>query len=156
MYFKMDFGEATFIRTHKLKQQLLVFHSVRRLGYVYKFMKNKNNQYVCCGCKKLGRSRTVTVVDGRVVGTKHPEDGHHDNCEPVRQSEIDVLDIDRQMRQSVHETGKRPFDAYGEAMSSIAKITKHLQLNRKSLYSFRLSTKFAASCLITELHNTFR
>jgi len=79
---------------------------------------------VCCECKKLGRSRTVTVVDGRVVGTKHPEDGHHDNCEPVRQSEIDVLDIDRQMRHSVHETGKRPRDAYGEAMSSIAKKYK--------------------------------
>jgi len=39
----------------------------------------------------------------------------------VRQSEIDVLEIDRQMRQSVHETGKRPRDEYSEAMNYIVK-----------------------------------
>ena len=39
----------------------------------------------------------------------------------MRQSEIDVLEIDRQMRQSVHETGKRPRDEYSEAMNYIVK-----------------------------------
>jgi hypothetical protein len=121
---KMDFGEAKFIRTRTLKQQLLVFSSLRKAGQVYKFQKTKQNQYVCLGCKKLGKYRTVTVADGRVVGIKNPEDGHHESCEPVAQSEVDALDIDRDMRHSVHETGKRPRDAFSDAVGSIAKKFK--------------------------------
>ena len=108
----------------RLKQQLLVFSSVKRVGYVYKFYKSKQSQYVCLSCKKLGKSRTVTVVDGRVVGKKHPEDDHHEGCEPVTQSEIDAMDIDREMRHSVRETGKRPRDAFSNAVGSIAKKFK--------------------------------
>jgi hypothetical protein len=69
---------------------------------VYKFAKNTEVRYVymyvCLGCRKLGKQKTVTVTDGRLVGNKNPEDDHHDQCEPVAQSEIDALDIDREMR----------------------------------------------------------
>ena len=90
----MDFGEAKFMRSRHLKQQLLVYSSVRKVGYVYKFAKTKQSKYVCLSCKKLGKQRTVTETEGRLVGNKNPEDDHHDQCEPVTQSEIDSMDID--------------------------------------------------------------
>jgi hypothetical protein len=120
----MDFGEARFIRTRTLKQQLLVFKSERKLGFSYKFMKTKAHEFSCCGCSKFGKWRSVSVVDGRVFGKKHPEDDHDDRCEPFPQSEIDALEIDRDMRHSVRETGKRPRDAFSEAVSSITKKFK--------------------------------
>jgi MULE transposase domain len=119
-----DFGEATFIRTKSLKQDLLVVRSVRRVGYAYKFTKTRQNRYACLSCKKIGKWRTVAVVDGRIVGVKHPEDDHHDDCVPVPQSAIDALEIDRDMRHAVHETGKRPRDAYSDAVGSVAKKFK--------------------------------
>ena len=79
---------------------------------------------MCLGCRKLGKQRTVTVSDGRLVGNKNPEDDHHDQCEPVAQSEIDALDIDREMRHSVRDIGKRPRDAFSDAVGSIAKRFK--------------------------------
>jgi hypothetical protein len=120
----MDFGEASFIKSYRLKQQLLVFKSERKVGYSFKFVKNKLNQYACLSCKKLGKSRSVTVTDGRIVGKKHPEDDHHEGCEPVAQSEIDALDMDRDMRHSVRETGKRPRDAFSDTVCSITKKFK--------------------------------
>ena len=48
----MDYGEAKFIRTKRLKQQLLIFNSCRRVGYAFQFMKKKDGVYECCECKK--------------------------------------------------------------------------------------------------------
>ena len=47
----MDYGEAKFIRTHTLKQQLLIVTSERKLEFAYKFMRCKKNQYICVGVK---------------------------------------------------------------------------------------------------------
>ena len=63
-------------------------------------------------------------MDGRLVGSKHPEDDHHANCEPFAQSVIDALDADREMRNSVSSTGKRPRDVYAEAVGSIQQKIK--------------------------------
>ena len=120
----MDYGEARFIRTKRLKQNLLIIESSRTPGFGYKFMRKKDGQYECCHCKKLGRTRTVNVRDGRIVATKSPDDDHHENCRPEPMSAIEALDIDREMRHEVHTTGKRPRDAYDGAMSSITKKFK--------------------------------
>ena len=120
----MDYGEAHFIKNKTLKQQLLIFKSERKLGFSYKFMKNKNNQFICFGCQKLGKSRSITLLNGRIVGRKHPEDGHHEKCKPFPQCEIDALNINRDMRHSVRKRGKRPFDAFSDAVNSISKKLK--------------------------------
>jgi len=59
----MDCGETTFICTQGFKQQLPTVHSIRQ-HKAFKFMKNKKNQFVSCGCrpKQLGCSRTVVVL----------------------------------------------------------------------------------------------
>ena len=44
----MDFGEAKFIRSRQFKQQLLVYSSVRKLGYVYKFAKSRLRKIGMC------------------------------------------------------------------------------------------------------------
>ena len=107
----MDFGEANLIRSMRLNQYLLIIKSERKLRFSYKFHKKNETQFACALCKKLGKSRIVTVRDGRIVSTKHPEDDHHSDCQPVAEVEIDVLDIDRKMRAEVQRAGKRPSEA---------------------------------------------
>ena len=87
----MDYGEAKFISSRYFNQQLLVIESQRNVGMTYKFHKRTDKQFSCSSCKKLGKCRTVTVVDGRIVGNKHPEDDHHKACTPVPTESIDVL-----------------------------------------------------------------
>ena len=93
----MDFGEARFITSKFFKAQLLVIDSERNVGKAYKFHKRTDKYYSCASCKKLGKSRTVTVANGRVIGTKHPEDDHHKACRPAPREEIDVLENHRNM-----------------------------------------------------------
>ena len=73
----MDFDEAKFVLTVLLNQQLLVVDSIKHEGCVYKFHKNSGNKYNCSSCKSLGKNRSVTAIDERIVGRKHPEDDHH-------------------------------------------------------------------------------
>lgn len=120
----MDFGEAKFILSQRLNQQLLIVSSERNVGYMYKFHKKTEAKFACASCKVLGKSRIVTIKNGRIVGNKHPEDDHHIDCRPVAEADIDVLEIDRLMRSDVHTTGKRPREAYTEALTSITKRFK--------------------------------
>jgi hypothetical protein len=64
----MDFGKAKFILSKKLNLQLLVVRSERHVGFVYKYHKRTTESYVCASGKKLGKMRTITVRDGRIVG----------------------------------------------------------------------------------------
>ena len=100
----MDFGEAKFTKSRHFNNQLLIVDSVNELGKVYKFHKKSTKVYACASCKSLGKSRTVTVVDGRLWGNKHPEDDHHPECTPVDRKSVDILEIDREMRSEVNTT----------------------------------------------------
>lgn len=120
----MDFGEAKFIQSRHFNKQVLLVASERLVGKVYKFHKKTGKHFACESCKVLGKSRIVTVLDGRIVGKKHPEDDHHAACQPVSQGSIDILEIDRGMRSEVRATGKRPREAYVEAVTSIPKRFK--------------------------------
>lgn len=65
----MDFGEAKFILSKRLNNdQLLIVSSERQEDVVFKFYKKSDGKYVCASCRKLGKSRVITVVDGRIVG----------------------------------------------------------------------------------------
>ena len=57
-------------------------------GYVYKFHRNKETIFACASCKKLGKSRTITVQKGRIIGVKHPEDDHHPTCRSIPVEEV--------------------------------------------------------------------
>ena len=103
---------------------MLVVESERHAGNVYKFHKKNDKLFSCASCKVLGKCRSITVIDGRIVGKKHPEDDHHPECKPVPKEFIDVLEIDRGMRSEVRRTGKRPREAFTEAVTSIAKKFK--------------------------------
>jgi len=97
--------------------------------------------YECSGCKTLKKSRSVTVVNGRIVGKKHPEDDHHPDCEPVPQNVIDALSIDREMRFAVNSQGKRPRDAFDDALSSIPKKFKTSEEQQAILQHFPTFTE---------------
>jgi hypothetical protein len=78
----MDYGVATFFVTSGGKRVLL-FNSLRRPGLIYTFDNYKTAyKYRCTDCSRLGKTRSVTVTNDRIVVRKHPEDDHHPNCRP--------------------------------------------------------------------------
>ena len=91
----MDFGQAKFILSRCLNHQLLVFASERQVGKIYKFQKKTENTFVCSSCIKLGKSRRITVKDGRIIGIKHPEEDHHVDCQPADEESVQILNVDR-------------------------------------------------------------
>jgi len=81
-----EIGTVTVART-KFFNTLYVYHCVRKPGYVLEFSCRKGTKFHCCGCKRNGKTRSITVMNGAVVpGPKHPEDDHHAQCQPVEQS----------------------------------------------------------------------
>ena len=56
----MDFGEAKFINSKFLNQQLLIYVCKRQVGFCLKFHKKTEVKYACSSCKSLGKS-PVTI-----------------------------------------------------------------------------------------------
>jgi len=106
-----------------LRDSVVVYPSERKPGFVYKYMR-KDMEYVCCRCRELGKCRSIRVVNDTVVGRKHPEDDHHPDCQPLPQSVLLALEADRDMRQNVRSTGKRPREAYTDMLTNVAKKFK--------------------------------
>lgn len=50
--------------SRNFNKQILVIDSTRNVGSVYTFHKADDRRYACASCKRLGKSRTVTVVNG--------------------------------------------------------------------------------------------
>jgi len=102
----MDIGCVTYVLSSKLNETVVQYSSVRKPGFVYIFNYyrpgKQGSQYRCCRCRELGKHRVITVVDDHIVGRKHPEDDHHENCEPTEASKVVAEQVDRQMR---HEVG---------------------------------------------------
>jgi hypothetical protein len=85
----MDFGEATYTNSlNNVSDPVLIIKSQRYVGFSYRFHKKNLSQYACASCKILGKTRVVTVKDGRICGRKHPEDEHHKDCRPKADVEI--------------------------------------------------------------------
>ena len=110
--------------SHNLKDSIIVYHSTRKSGFVYKFFHTKGDEYRCCRCKELGKYRAVRVVNDVVVGRKSPQDDHHLDCEPKAESAVAALEVDREMRRDVRRNGKRPRDAFNEMLGGVAKRFK--------------------------------
>ena len=77
--------------------------------------------YSCSSCKSLGKNRSVTVIDGRIVGRKHPEDDHHVDCRPISSALVEVVDMD----------GLSPPDAF--------RSENYRKETKRSLYGYHLS-----------------
>jgi len=68
----------------KFLKPMYVHKCVRYPGFVYEFQYYGDRKYQCCTCKTFGKSRCITVVNDTLVsGTKHPEDDHHEKCQPI-------------------------------------------------------------------------
>ena len=90
----MNYGEAKFILSIFLNNQFLIISSTRSVGCVYKCTKKENTRFACL-CKKLGKTRTVTVNNDRIISIKHPDDGHHPDCRWWTSSRLPVMDTER-------------------------------------------------------------
>ena len=97
----MEFGTVYTIRSKYMNNTVVVYKSVRKPGYVYTFNLQKGNAYRCCRCRELGKQRVITIVNDVVVGKKNPEDDHHADCEPVKESTVHSVEADRTMRYEV-------------------------------------------------------
>jgi hypothetical protein len=117
----MESLKVTVMPSTHTKSTIALVHSVRKPGFVLKFYHTRDNKFRCYGCEALGKDRTITIVDGVVVGRKHTEDDHHPECLPIPEAVAMAQKLNREMRQDVRETGKRPREAYTEMMSSVPK-----------------------------------
>jgi len=100
---------------------------------MYKFYNTKGDEYRCCWCKELGKYKAVRVVNDVVIRRKLTEDDHHPDCEPLPQSAVVALEVDREMRRDVRRNGKQPFDMFNEMLAAVAKCfkTSDAQVNFK-------------------------
>ena len=69
----MDFGEAKFMYSRRLNNQLLIVHSARIAGSVFMFHKKYETHFACSSCKSLGKNRIITVANGRMCDRLHQE-----------------------------------------------------------------------------------
>ena len=76
------------------------------------------------GCKKYGKSRSVTVDNGHIKSHKNPEDGHHPNCKLIPDYVHQLTSLDRRMRAEVRQKVKSPRDAFSDMIASIPKQFK--------------------------------
>ena len=69
----MDTGEAKFMYSRRLNNQLLIVHSARIAESVFKFHKKYETHFACSSCKSLGKNRVITVANGRIGDLLHQE-----------------------------------------------------------------------------------
>ena len=136
----MDFGEARFFVTHMLATKLLVVPSSKQPGHVYlfghKLSKTNENTYECRVCRQHKKYRTITVLNGQIVCRKHPEDDHHPDRHSVAESVVEAQELDRQMRSSERESGKRPRDACTNEVTSLSERFKSSRVQADVIASF--------------------
>jgi len=66
---------------------LFIYSSIRKPGFVYEWSLLKGKKFQCCGCKRLRKMRCIALRMGRLfLLKKHPEDDHHDQCQPVSEA----------------------------------------------------------------------
>lgn len=78
-----------------------------------------DGRYRCRGCHKFGQVRGLTVKNGQFCVRKDPESGHHPECKPISDVEVEILTAKREMLQDVRRHGKRPRDAYLDTQVSL-------------------------------------
>ena len=61
-------------------ETVIVLDSQRQPGYCLQFNHTTKNLYRCVRCFELGKQRTITIVDRKVIGRKNPKDDHHPDC----------------------------------------------------------------------------
>ena len=78
-----------FRRTSKFLKKMYLYSCIRERGCTLEFTHVKDNKYQCAQCRKHGKMRSVTIVNGSIVsGNVHPEDGHHALCKPAPETGI--------------------------------------------------------------------
>ena len=59
--------------SRRLNNQLLIVHSARIAGSVFKFHKKDETHFACSSGKSLGKNRVITVANGRICDLLHQE-----------------------------------------------------------------------------------
>ena len=107
------------MRLSQYKNDLAVYKSVRKPGYVYKFFRKRDTEYCCCRCRELDKWRSIIIVNDAIVGRKNPEEDHHEECVPLDENAVKAKEIDRDMRQEVRSNGKCPREAYNDMLMTV-------------------------------------
>jgi len=117
---EMGMCSVSFIRSKYLNESIAVVSSDRSPSSVYRFVHRVDNKYRCCRCKELGKERNITIVDGVIVGRKHPDDDHHAECEPFPEAVAQAQELDRNMRHEVSKFVDSSLEMYWEECVLIA------------------------------------
>jgi len=68
----MEYAKVTRILSRKLNENIVVYSSLRKTGYVHKFYNTKGDEYRCCRCKELEKYRGVCTIPPVTYLTLHP------------------------------------------------------------------------------------
>lgn len=133
----MDFGEAHFILSCKLKNSVLKFESREIQGRFYQYRRKEtkellngqiNEYWMCIDCEKLRKLNgpengemysKIIVSNGRLL--RNPEIGHHTQCTGKTFGEINAQILDRDARNMCKIGAKRPLEANTYMNSEVVK-----------------------------------
>lgn len=80
--------------------------------------------YVWAGYKKLGETRGITVLDGRIITNKDPKDDHHPDCWPESLAVFTATEVCQEILKEAFKTGKHLCEIYGDTLKPVAKKIK--------------------------------
>ena len=73
---------------------MYIYQSLRTSGFVYEWSLVKGNKFQCFGCKRLRKMRCISIQNGTLISSgKHPEDEHHDQCQPLPEGGLSLIHI---------------------------------------------------------------
>ena len=134
----MEFGAVTFMPSKFLSSGVIaIYRTVRKPGFIYKFSHYRANLYRCCRCREVNKDRYITIVDSCVTGRKHPEDGHHPDCEPIPEMAVRAQELDRDMRLQVYNNTVKHVLIPAFRVRWIAKF--NFSVSVQNFQTFRLS-----------------
>ena len=128
-----EVGSVSVGRTQFLRK-MYVYRCVRQPGLALEFVSvnGTGDAYRCLQCKRFNKNRSLTIVNDAIVpGRQHPEDGHHEECKGVPLADVESRQLDREMRDAVRTTGKRPREAFTDMMCTIPKRYKSEELQQQ-------------------------
>lgn len=139
---KMNFGVPKYVSSRRSNQELIRFNSITNPGHSYLFSCYKKridengdgkSYWRCTECFKLkqrlriqGTTANISVSQQGNIKTilTDPEAGHHEQCTPLIDSEIEANQIIQETKAELRLGTKRPLEAYTDACAEISKRFK--------------------------------
>lgn len=159
----MNFGKAEYILSQNLEKNVIRYRSINAPGNSLLFRKTSISKtdhflsyWLCTECEKCKDKLPKSKLRGRITVQNEtiisdPEIGHHPECNPRSDAEIEALILAREMKLECKRGRKHPLQQFTESQAEITKrfradpdLQDEVENNFKSYKSYRPSlSRFA-------------